>query len=61
MLELVRPCTPLSLSDSLTLLKPDLLQHLTECHDPLAALHRERGDKIVSIPVSLSSLLALPH
>ena len=58
MLELVRSCTFLSLSDPLTL---DLLQHITECHDPLAALHRERGDKIVSIFVSLSSLLALPH
>ncbi len=24
-------------------------QHITECHDPLATLRRERGDKIVRI------------
>ncbi|KAH9054095.1 hypothetical protein EDB87DRAFT_1689652 [Lactarius vividus] len=26
--------------------------HLTECHDPLAALHRERGDKIFACHLS---------
>lgn len=27
----------------------NLLQHHTECHDPIAAMRKERGEKIVSI------------
>ena len=50
LLELVRSLHLYLLSNPLT---QTLLQHLTECHDPLAALRRERGDKIVSISVLL--------
>jgi hypothetical protein len=59
MLGLVHSCIPIP---AIPFTYPDLLQHITECHDPLAALHSERGDKIVSIsvifsyPFSLSSL-----
>ena len=58
LLELVCPYTSPAIGPT----NPDLLQHLTECHDPLAALHRERGDKIVSIFSSpLSTFQSLPR
>lgn len=31
-----------------------LMQHITECHDPLAEIQRERGDKTVCIVVQPS-------
>jgi hypothetical protein len=34
---------------SLTILTRCHLQHLTECHDPLAAIRKDRGEKIVRL------------